>query len=179
MAKESILVTINPLPVVLTNNDASTCPGFPAQLTASGGVKYQWSPSQSLSDASLHNPMASPAVNTTYTVVVTDINGCSDDGEVKVSIAPTGKIYIPNAFTPNSDGINDCFTIKGAQGSLMFELAIYNRFGEKVFYTNNPSNCWDGSFKGKPQPTGSFAYTLKTSGPCGAFTEKGTVTVIR
>jgi len=179
LTKDSILVTINPLPVVLTNNEASTCPGFPAQITASGGVKYQWSPSQTLSDALSPNPLASPTVNTTYAVVVTDINGCSEDGEVKVSIAPTGKIYIPNAFTPNSDGINDCFTIKGAQGSSIFELAIYNRFGEKVFYTNNPSNCWDGSFKGKPQPTGSFAYTLKTSGPCGAFTEKGTVTVIR
>jgi gliding motility-associated-like protein len=179
MAKDSILVTINPLPSVVTNNEASACPGFPAQLTASGGIKYQWSPSQTLSDATLPNPLASPSVNTIYTVVVTDNKGCSDDGEVKVSIAPTGKIYIPNAFTPNSDGVNDCFSIKGAQGSSIFELAIYNRFGEKVFYTNNPSNCWDGSFKGKPQASGAFAYTLRTSGPCGAFTEKGTVTVIR
>jgi gliding motility-associated-like protein len=179
MAKDSVLITINPLPVVLTNNATSTCPGFPAQITASGGEKYQWSPSQTLSDATLRNPLASPSINTTYTVVVTDINGCSSDGEVKVSIAPTGKIYIPNAFTPNADGINDCFSIKGALGSPFFELSIYNRFGERVFFTDKPSTCWDGRYKGSPQPSGSFAYTLKMSGPCGNFTEKGTVSIIR
>lgn len=176
---DSVIVTVNPVPDISISKNTSTCEGIPVQVKASGGVKYQWSPSQSLSDASLPNPMASPAVNTTYTVVVTDINGCSDDGEVKVSIAPMGKIYIPNAFTPNSDGINDCFTIQGALGSPFFELSIYNRFGEKVFFANNPSSCWDGNFRGLPQPTGSFAYTLKMSGPCGVFTEKGTVTVIR
>ncbi|MCB0400849.1 MAG: gliding motility-associated C-terminal domain-containing protein [Flavobacteriales bacterium] len=82
----SVTVTINPLPIITTSNDTSVCFGTCAQLSASGGVGYSWSPGATLSDSTLSNPLACPTVNTTYVVTVTDGNGCVDTGSVTVSI---------------------------------------------------------------------------------------------
>ena len=82
------LVTVNPLPTIITNNDTSVCIGTCAQLTASGGTNYTWSPGGTLSDSTIFNPVACPTVTTNYTVTVTDANSCSDTSGVSVIIDP-------------------------------------------------------------------------------------------
>jgi gliding motility-associated-like protein len=86
---------------------------------------------------------------------------------------------VPNAFTPNGDGVNDCFGIKywGYIGD--FEMSVFNRYGQRVFYTRNPSDCWDGTYGGKMQPVGTYVYMIKAFTLCGEAVKKGTLELIR
>lgn len=88
--------------------------------------------------------------------------------------------FIPNAFTPNKDNLNDCFGVRNWPGATSFDLRVYNRWGQLVFRATTLSECWNGEFKGQPQPIGTYVYTLKaTTGSCGVVVNKGTVTLIR
>lgn len=87
---DEVTITVNPLPIADAGADAAICEGEETTLLASGGVDYSWTPTAGLSDANIANPIASPTVNTVYTVSVTDANGCTntDDIEVVVNAAP-------------------------------------------------------------------------------------------
>lgn len=94
-------------------------------------------------------------------------------------IYPNLSVYIPNAFTPNGDGLNDTFGVKGVDIG-KFELIIYNRWGEEIFSTNNPNVQWDGRYNGKDSEQGVYAYKFTASGLGKGETEKsGTVTLVR
>jgi gliding motility-associated-like protein len=177
---DSVTITVSPLPVVsITPPESLICNGGQVQLNASGGSIYSWSPSTGLSNPASASPTANPTVTTTYSVTVKDASGCESVGQAKIIVAPGGKIFVPNAFTPNGDGLNDCIGIKGALGATTFEFAIYNRWGERVFYATDPTLCWDGVYKGIVQPNGNFAYYLKVSSDCGTVNEKGLITLIK
>lgn len=85
---DSVVVTVNPLPSILTSNDTAICLGDCAQLSASGGSSYTWTPGATLSDSTIFNPVACPTINTTYLVTVTDSNSCTDTASVNVDINP-------------------------------------------------------------------------------------------
>jgi gliding motility-associated-like protein len=87
------------------------------------------------------------------------INSVSNYAEV----IPPLSIYIPSAFTPNNDGINDTFGVKG-EGITNFHIYIYNRWGELLFETTNPKQQWDGNFKGRKSEQGTYVYKLMASG---------------
>lgn len=78
-------------------------------------------------------------------------------------VIPPLSIYIPSAFTPNNDGINDTFGVKG-EGIKNFHIYIYNRWGELLFESTNPKQQWDGSFKGRKSEQGTYVYKLLASG---------------
>ena len=177
--KDSVLVTVNPLPQLLTSDDVLTCNGLPVQISASGGVRYNWSPATGLSDPDIPNPFANPLVTTVYKVEAVGANNCIATEEVKVIVSAGNKIYVPNAFTPNGDGLNDCFGIKGAEGATLFELAVYNRFGERIFFTKDPLQCWDGKYKSNRQPIGTYAWYLRMQSPCGDVDQKGTISIVK
>ncbi len=86
---------------------------------------------------------------------------------------------MPNSFTPNRDGINDCFGIKywGTIQDLGF--SIYNRFGERVFYTNDAGICWDGRYKQNLQDTNVYVYIIKAKTDFGQIEKKGTVALLK
>lgn len=178
-AKDSVLISLLPSPTVVTSPDLSVCLGGSATISATGASKYVWIPSAGLADPTLSIQNVSPSQTTQYTVEGRDNNGCSDTGFVKVVVAKEARIYIPNAFTPNGDGINDCFRIPNAEGSTRFELAIFNRFGERVFYSRDPLSCWDGRYNGKEQGAAAFAYYLKMQNGCGDVFKKGTLVLVK
>jgi gliding motility-associated-like protein len=91
----------------------------------------------------------------------------------------TGGYNMPNAFTPNNDGRNDCFGLKYWGGVIGLEFNIYNRWGEVIFRSNNTSACWDGSYKGISQPSGTYVYQIKARTACGEVYRKGTVVLVR
>ncbi|MEM9987592.1 MAG: gliding motility-associated C-terminal domain-containing protein, partial [Bacteroidota bacterium] len=95
-------------------------------------------------------------------------------------VIPDPKIFRPNAFTPNGDGINDEFVIKGSFVST-FHLAVYNRWGHLLFKTNNPEEGWDGTDQeGKPVPTGTYTYVMRGVGYSGQEVESGgTIQLVR
>jgi gliding motility-associated-like protein len=261
-ASDQAQVTVNPLPVATAISDTLVCSGAGVGLNAGGGVSYQWSPTIGLSNASAANPVANPGNTTVYTVTVTDVNGCTDEEQVEVSINPqpvaafeidTVRLRVncdgvriktinnstdalsyiwlfgdgntstteepfyqypfganvnltliatngqcadtlvlpqqmlnledylkglPNTFTPNDDGINDCFELRAR---LDFEecstWVIFNRWGEKVYENSNPDGCWNGKRNndGEPCPSGTYFYVLKVK----EASFKGSVHLIR
>ena len=89
-------------------------------------------------------------------------------------------LYSPNAFSPDGDGINDLFKVSG-QGMSDFQIEIYNRWGQMVYKSIDLSNGWDGTFKGKNLPTGTYVYKIKTSkfGIEQVLVKSGSVALVR
>lgn len=75
-------------------------------------------------------------------------------------ICPLDPIGLPQAFSPNGDNLNDSWGLQGAKNIILYNLSIFNRWGEKIFETTDPNIQWNGSFKGEPAPTGIYGYTL-------------------
>ncbi|HEX4958013.1 MAG TPA: LamG-like jellyroll fold domain-containing protein [Lacibacter sp.] len=118
-----------------------------------------------------------------FLVTVRDrLNGClSIPASIRITADATikGGYYLPNAFTPNNDGLNDCFGIKNWGLITEFKLTVYNRWGEEVFSTTNPSKCWDGTYKGLQQNPGNYVYYIKAVSLCGTVERKGNLALIR
>lgn len=155
------------------------------QLTATFDEAYQysWRPAASLTQTDIFDPVATPAETTTYTVVVRDENGCTNETEVTVVVLSLECrepfIYVPNAFTPNGDGRNDRLFVRGNSIDELYWI-IYDRWGEKVFETRSPDEGWDGTFRGKKLTPDAFGYYLEVRCLNGElFTKKGNVSILR
>ena len=144
---------------------------------------YNWSPTETLNDYTLQNPIATPGINTIYSVTVTDEYGCKNIDtvliKVKEIICGEPYIYVPNAFTPNNDGKNDRLY---AYGDIIDELyfAVYDRWGELMFETEDISKGWDGTYMGKKLDPAVFVYYIKAI--CRdkeTFIKRGNVTLLR
>jgi gliding motility-associated-like protein len=258
----SVTITVNPLPTANAGTDILICNGSNTTLNAIGGVSYQWSPSTGLSNPNIANPVANPTSTTTYTVTVTDINGCTDEDQVDISINnqpvanfsvdtaltkagcdgvfislinnstntlqynwtfgdggtstdvnpthtynfgqnititliatnnlcadtlaiinPIGSLddFIknrPNVFSPNGDGLNDCFDLgKNTDFSECSNWLVFNRWGDKVFESSPTHQCWNGkkNSDGEDLPDGTYFYILTVKN--GQF--KGSLTLMR
>jgi len=96
-----------------------------------------------------------------------------------VEVNPDLYLYIPNAFTPNEDGLNDSFGALG-YGVKDYHLIIYNRWGQLVFESNNINNQWDGTFQGVKSPPGSYIYNIQATGYYqGDFHKEGTISIVK
>lgn len=176
-------VEVSPsLMVTARSSNNIDCIQRSSQLNVTGAASYIWSPATGLSATTIGSPIATPGVTTTYTVQGFDSNGCSGQDSVTVSVNFTGNagLYLlPNSFTPNGDGLNECFGAKSWGTVSNFDLRIYNRYGEMVFHSTEASKCWDGYYKQKLQDPGVFVYLVKGEAPCGNINTKGVVTLIR
>ncbi|HIG58856.1 MAG TPA: gliding motility-associated C-terminal domain-containing protein, partial [Flavobacteriales bacterium] len=166
---DSIYVEVNPLPIASAGNDTMVMPQEEFILNAAGGVSYLWSPTNGLSCITCPNPTASMEANTIYCVTVSDSNGCVSNDCVSITIDSSGEVWAPNIFSPNNDALNDVFYIRGSIQPDNFVLLIFNRWGEKVFETTDPTQGWDGAQNGKELNTAVFVY--KTSGITWGGTE--------
>ncbi len=111
-------------------------------------------------------------------LIVIDSNNCKS--EISKSIIYKVPYYIPNAFTPNNDGVNDVFRIYGLYKYKSFSLNVYNRWGELLFNTNDSKIGWNGLFMGELVPTGNYLYTIEFENLEGSKTiENGTILLIR
>jgi len=174
-------ITQIPGPAVTANASPNTViSGSSSALIATGGGTYVWSPSASLSDPNISNPTATPSQTTAYCVVVTDNNGCQDSACITITVdIPCGTIYIPNAFSPNNDLENDLECVFGNCIEI-FHIAIYNRWGEKVFESSSQALCWDGTHKGKPLNSAVFDYYMDAVLTTGEkIRKKGNISLIR
>jgi len=125
---------------------------------------YAWSPSETLSCSDCKDPVVLPLETTTYTVTVTDDYGCISTAEITIEVDPKRRIWVPNAFTPNADGINDNVTVFGDNSvDNILAFRVYDRWGALVFEAsgieaNNLRLGWDGRFKGKLMNPAVFVY---------------------
>lgn len=176
-------VTVLPLPAITANktNDID-CIFDKSKLIAAGALTYNWSPFTGLTNPGTGTTVAIPSATTTYIVTGSDINGCMNKDSVTIYVTKNGKsgYFMPTAFTPNNDGLNDCYGMNYWGTVTELEFGIYNRWGERVFFTKNPGECWDGTYKGVPQPPGIFVFQVKAKTTCESpVYRKGTFALIR
>ncbi|MEI7964524.1 MAG: PKD domain-containing protein, partial [Chitinophagaceae bacterium] len=160
--------------------DTIAAAGQPVQLHASGGLSYLWSPSVFLNDAGIANPIAILMATQIFQVKAFTPEGCESYAEVKIKIYKGPDIYLPNAFTPNDDGLNDL--LRGIPvGLQQFNwLRIFNRYGQEIFSTTDYHKGWDGKWKGQKQDNG--VYVVIASGidfRGNPINKKATVMLIR
>lgn len=168
-------------PDVISSPDTIVYHDHPVQLWVTGAAGYEWTPPAGLDDNYSATPIALPDQTTLYIVEGTDKDGCSAKDSTVVYIIPVCFRYtVVNAFSPNGDGLNDNFRFITSGDDELTDLSIYNRWGEKIFYTNDPVKGWDGNdLTGKPQEIGSYIYTIETV--CDGISQSlsGSVTLLR
>lgn len=176
------LLVINPTPIVNAGPDKIAYFGYPVTLDASvlppSAYNYLWTPSAGLSAINILRPTALPAVNTTYILQAEDVNThCKATDAVFVKAVT--EVYIPNAFTPDGNSLNDKWEIPSLAQYPNAVVTLFNRYGQKIFETNNyVNNMWDGTFKGAKQPGGSYVYFIKLNDNRNQVFQ-GLVTIIR
>ena len=177
-ASDSILITVNKKPTADAGTDKIIIKGQSAKLNglASGtDVSYLWTPDINLTDITSLNSVATPPVTQLYTLNVYSKKGCgsaTDQTLVKVY----NQLYIPNAFTPNGDGLNDTWIIETLQAYPGAEVKVYDRFGEKVFDNYGKNIAWDGRRKGESLLSGVYVYIIDLKNKMPAI--KGLLTLI-
>lgn len=161
---------VNPLPTAELPASLTTYVGIPITLPAtySSGVRsYSWDPPATLNCATCPQPIASPKFNTRYAVNYTDSNGCKNTSVVQVIVLCKGaNVFVPNTFSPNGDGANDVFYVRGKGLDRVKSIRVFNRWGEIVFEqrdfpVNNPSFGWDGKYKGNKAVPDVYVYQVE------------------
>jgi gliding motility-associated-like protein len=181
-ASDSVTVTVNPSPVVFAGNDTTISLGGSIQLNASGPgvISWSWFPNTGLTSATTSNPMASPIETTTYQVIGTDINGCSDEDSIMITVINDFNVVISNLMTPNDDGYNDRWIIQNIENYPNTEVIVVNREGQEVFTSDSYDNNWDGTNTyGKPLPDGTYYYILKFADTTEEKIYKGSITILK
>jgi len=185
----SVYVKVWPYPTVETGEAKTLQVGKSLELTplySSDVTRYQWTPTETLNCSNCPNPYASPINQTTYTITASNNGNCKASASVTVHvICNGGNLFIPNTFSPNGDGRNDRFYVKGIGLSKVKALKVYNRWGELVYSkenmpANNENVGWDGSYKGQQLPPDVYIYTCEVV--ClnnEVLTYNGDVTLLR
>lgn len=156
-----------------------------ATRNPSDSISYLWTPNIWMNDNTLPVVELSPDItlDLTFNVVAVDKYGCKNSDTVTVHasewVCDIPFIFVPTAFTPNNDGKNDVIQVRSGVVSEL-EFAIFDRWGEKIFETNNTNDVWDGTYHGKPLAPQVFVYYLKATCFNGEeFEAKGNITLIR
>lgn len=150
------------------------------QLHGRGNGSFLWTPSFGLNNNNIANPTCKTDKDEHYTLTITTAEGCIATDIVFVEVFKGSAVYVPDAFTPNNDGLNDIF-LPGYKGiKKLYDFSVYNRWGQLMFATSNIGKGWDGSFANTKQSTGSYVWLLKAEDHEGKIYQmKGTVTLIR
>ncbi|HEY5367809.1 MAG TPA: gliding motility-associated C-terminal domain-containing protein [Hanamia sp.] len=178
-ASDSVSIVVNENPSsdagpdkVIIKGQSTTLNG----MAAGTDVTYLWTPDVNITGANSLSPEVNPTSSQEYTLNVYSNKGCvtaKDNVLVKVY----EQLFVPDAFTPNGDGINDTWVIETLEAYAGADVKVYNRYGQKIFDNNGKSIWWDGTFKGNPLSSGAYVYVidLKNNTPV----QKGVVYLIR
>ncbi len=140
------------------------------QVNKTAGLSYAWNSSaaeSALSCLDCPAPVARPVVNTTYYLTVTDEPGCTASDSLFVEVLPVEKIFVPNAFSPDNDGVNDVFFVQGLAGSArVLALRVFDRWGGLLYEgpegaLNDPTHGWDGTARGRRLPAGVYLWAAE------------------
>lgn len=169
---DSALVTIRvmSLPTVDAGPDLTLSAGSSAviQATASpDAVRFTWTPVTGLTSPNSLNPTVTAGSDQTYTIKVANASGCTAQDQMRVIVTcGEGNIFVPNTFSPNGDGMNDVFYVRGKGIYAIRSLRIFNRWGEMVFekkdiVPNDPNSGWNGIYKGASASADTYVYQLE------------------
>jgi len=173
------------LPVVDAGPDIYMQQGAVVTIAAiasntTSGTTYTWFPVDELDNPGILNPATHATQNRTYMIVVSNGPGCEGTDSVHVYMS-AGELTVPAAFSPDHDGVNDLFRLLNKNYHGKYHMEIYDRWGEKVFETEDPQAGWDGTFKGEALPIDAYTYLIRYESFPGPKTEykQGSVSLIR
>ena len=164
-------------PVSIDAGDDTTIDaGFTHTITTTTteAIEFEWTPTDGLDDPFTQNPTASPQKNTTYTVWAYSENGCSASDDITISI--NQEMEINNFFSPNGDGKNDYWEVKGNWLLDDCQIKIVDAWGKQVYQSIGYDNSWDGRYNGQSLPEGTYYYTISCS---EASVKTGAITLQR
>lgn len=161
IASGNVIINVHAKPVVNAGPDKIVF--FKDSVTLDATVtgenpQFFWDPLDYLNSNNQLNPTASPPSDFTYSILATTKYGCSNKDDVKVKVV--AGIFIPNAFTPNNDGLNDSWRIPFLYPQFGAVVNVFNRLGQLVYHTKGNTVDWDGNFKGQPQSPGTYVYQI-------------------
>jgi gliding motility-associated-like protein len=181
----SVNVVVHPRPGLSAGQDTSILAGqsfalHPVDIDNSGFTSWQWSPPDGLDNSSAQDPVASPQQSTTYTLTAGTDGGCSAVATVTIKVFNAASIFVPTAFTPNGDGHNDVLKAIPIGMKAFDYFAVWNRWGQRVFYTTDAGTGWDGTIGGRPGEPGTFVWKVSGVDFKGdKVLREGTVILIR
>ncbi|PZP44468.1 MAG: hypothetical protein DI598_14490, partial [Pseudopedobacter saltans] len=188
----TVVVTTHESPIVnISDNSLTIAAGTiftpnPTVQSTYPDLKYTWSPTTRVSNPTIQNPQIISDNNITYTLKVQNTFGCSDEDSLQIrTLCSTSKIMIPTGFTPNGDGKNDIFYVKGYGIKLVNHFIVVDRWGKTVFERNNInandiSNGWDGKVGNVSAASGTYVYFANvTCNEGNIIPLKGTIVLIR
>lgn len=160
---DTVLVSALPKPNVKISSEYKllSCNKTDVRLSGSGASTYEWSPAIYCEDSKSATTLVRPPLTTTFTLTGTNEFGCESKDTITVFFDDESDLRIPNAFTPNGDGINDRVKPIYTCNFILTEFCIYNRWGNLVFSTTNINQAWDGTFNGVACNSGVFYYYIK------------------
>ncbi len=181
---DTVIVNVLPQIFPFAGNDTLVVVGQPLQFNAEGGTRYLWTPPTGLNNVNIKNPIGIYGQETDsirYKVQVFNDIGCYDSTFVSVKVFKTNPyVFVPTAFTPNGDGLNDLIRPIAVGVQKINYFRIFNRWGEMVFSTTTNEQGWDGRIKGTPQGSNVFVWMVSAIDYIGKpIFLKGTVTLIR
>lgn len=176
-----IVLTAYPKPELkVSPRDTTIQNGESVTLHVDGARLYTWWPVSTLDTAITQAPVARPRQATTYIVTGFNDYGCIDTAHIRVNIDDDRPDMVPNAFSPNGDGLNDIFRIEGITFRQVRTFEVYNRYGEQVHAEYHSNRGWDGTYRGKPCDIGTYFYRIEIDSPGGPAKQlKGEVHLIR
>jgi len=137
-------------------------------------LKFLWTPNSYLSSDTDPYPVTQSPADITYSLSLTGSSGCSVTESTLVKVV---KLVVPNAFSPNGDGINDEWEIAFLKNYPNCSVEVYNRYGQIVFRSIGYNKNWNGSYNNQPLPLGTYYYIIKTSPIANPLS--GSVTILR
>jgi gliding motility-associated-like protein len=159
--------------------DTTIFQSYPYQLQAKGGYSYTWSPSTGLSNPFIADPVATLSDDITYVLTAYAPAGCATTDTLNLKVVKGPKLYVPSAFTPNGDGLNDRFKIIPV-GLTEINFKIMNRWGQVIYSSKDIANGWDGTVNGNPQPAGTYVWMVVAKALDGTvIKQRGTLVLIR
>jgi gliding motility-associated-like protein len=177
-------VHVNQIPVVtLSKSNDINCQNNNATITASNDrLVYTWQPSPVSSSTQGHQIIVSPSATTVYTATVVD-GKCMSTATINLLVTskPLVQYDVPNAFSPNDDGVNDCLKVRLVNGMYnSYSFRVFNRWGQCVFESQDPLQCWYGEHKGQiPENVDTYYYLLQIEDGCRPIKASGTINRIQ
>ena len=176
-ASDTVNITIIPNPELYITKDAEDfCAAGHVTLTANSTVpdaNFQWNTGETSQSITI-------STHGTYTVIA-DNQGCTGTANITIPICPC-EVWVPNAFSPNHDDVNDIFLPQVSNTLASYELMIFDRWGKMIFRTEDVNEPWDGTVKGARSPSNVFTYVIYytcMSAPDHKERKVGSVTIVR
>ena len=179
--KDTMIVYVAKIKATAGPRDTLVVLGQPLQLGASGSTNYAWTPTTWLNNPSISNPISLPQNNIEYVVRVSNAAGCFDTDTILVKVFKVKPdLFVPNAFTPDGNGINDIFRPIAIGMKSMDIFQVYNRWGQMLYSGTGNGAGWDGNFAGKAQEAATYVwYAEGVDYLNNKIKRKGTVVLIR